>query len=129
MFNILTTTDDMDFFSLYFSPSIYNTMGQFSLPTLRYGIAFEHRFGDKRRFGIYINNGVFMGPFVLPDGPYEVDIEYRSGFQGLLGKRFSITLEQEFILNPLPVAIEIFGGKVALSWAFDMKKKAEPVQH
>ena len=68
-------------------------------------------------------NGVYIGTDMHIGAPYKLDIEYRSGFQGLLGKHFSITLEQQILLDPFIVELEQFGFKVALSWAFDMQKK------
>jgi hypothetical protein len=120
MFNVLKTPDDRDFFSLYFNPNLVYAVGEF-IPEFSTGIALEHRFGDKRRFGVFVKNGVFIGTDMSIGAPYHLDIEYNSGFQGLLGRSFSIALEQQILLNLFP-ELEQIGFKVAFSWIFDMKK-------
>ncbi len=115
MFNFLKTANDSDFLSLYLNLgiSIGSVFGPFP-PILRTGIAYEHRFGDKRRFGLYTKIGVSVVPFSL---------EGRVGFQALLGKRFSIALEPWLWWISPPDPLLIPGGKVALTWAFDPKRK------
>ena len=116
MFNVLKTANDSDFLSLYLNPSL--AFGWVVNVFLRAGIAYEHRFGDVRRFGLYTKIGV-----LVPSMFSLVGLDWRLGFQALLGKRFSITLEP-MILFDLPTFEEpLRVGKVALTWAFDIKRK------
>ncbi len=117
MFNVLKTANDSDFLSLYLNPSF--GIGWPAFIVLRTGIAYEHRFGDKRQFGLYTKIGVLMR-LHLDLIPF---LDCRVGFQALLGKRFSITLEPMLLLDPLYPEALIPGGKVALTWAFDIKRK------
>jgi len=124
MFNVLKTANDSDFLSLYFNPGIYIVLfyGVFVTPTLRTGIAYEHRFGDNRRFGLYTKIGVLM---VQYDDVPTLELDWRVGFQALRSKRFSITLEPMLRWSPYyPLLLP--GGKVALTWAFESKRKPRP---
>ena len=117
MFNVLKTANDSDFLSLYFNPGInIVVLYGFGILTLRTGIAYEHRFGDKRRFGIYTKIGVLMR--LYDEVP---TLDWRVGFQALLTKRFSITLEPMLQWTPPPYPLLLPGGKVALTWAFERR--------
>ena len=124
MFNVLKTANDSDFLSLYFNPGIFFIPFIYVVlvrPTLRTGIAYEHRFGDERRFGLYTKIGVLV-PFMFS----LVGLDWRLGFQALLGKRFSIALEPWLWWDPPPDPLLMPGGKVAVTWAFESKRKPKP---
>ncbi len=114
MFNVLKTTNDSDFLSLYLNPSF--VIGWLASISLRAGIAYEHRFGDVRRFGLYTKIGVNKAPAMF-------SLDCRVGFQAFLGERFSITPEYMLLLDISALEESFPGGKVALTWAFDMKRK------
>jgi hypothetical protein len=134
MFNVFKTDRDSDFLSLYINPSITRRrigtyyVSYYGAPYTSYryfglnsGIVYEHRFGSKRRIGLFIKAGVLVliehGDSQLRAGYDNVMIDSRIGFQALLGKRFSITLEPELLFlvhDPWPKLM----GKVAFTWAF-----------
>lgn len=123
MFNVLKPDSDRDFLSLYLNPGFINISGFiFELPDVNLatfllapGVAYEHRFGDRRRIGLYAKVGAMMLVGGTLDGEFVwglglMGIDFRVGFQALLGKHFSITLEPYF-QTP-----EFFFGKAALTW-------------
>ena len=124
MFNVLKPAGDRDFLSLYLNPGFIDMSGLlaellgdnlvmfFLIP----GAAYEHRFGDSRRIGLYAKIGAMMLVGGTLDGESVwglglMGIDFRVGFQAMLGKHFSITLEPYF-QTP-----EFFFGKAALTWA------------
>jgi hypothetical protein len=134
MFNALQTDSDSNFISLYFNPSITRRRvgtdywyyygapyTNYCYSCLNTGVTYEHRFGSKRRIGLYMKAGVFVlreyEAEQLIAGYDNFMIDSRIGFQALLGKRFSIAIEPELLFrvyDPWP----FFKGKVALTWAF-----------
>ncbi len=123
-FNVLKSADDRDFLSLYLNPGFINISGflselldiNWNIFLLEPGVAYEHRFGDRRRIGLYAKVGATMGVGGTFDGESVwglvlVGIDFRVGFQALPGKHFSITLEPYFQTPEVP------GGKAALTWA------------
>jgi hypothetical protein len=133
MFNVLKNSRESDFFSLYLNPSIINMRSSpdffnpsytdYHLLLLNPGIAYEHRFGSKRRNGLYAKAGVIgvidYKDRRLKEGFEDYLFDCRIGYQTLLGNLFSITLEPGLIVFSEPDWL--FGlpiGKVALTWAF-----------
>jgi hypothetical protein len=134
MFNVLKTSSDSDFLSLYLNPGIFiiddflpELFGpnNITLFLVRPGVAYEHRFGDKRSLGLYVKvgaivllGGTAMGEFFgLELSPETIIIDCRAGLQALLGKRFSIDLEPMVLSGP-SLDQPSPGGKAALTWAF-----------
>lgn len=124
MFNVLKSAGDRDFLSLYLNPGFINMSGLFAELLdlnltgflLTPGVAYEHRFGNRRRIGLYAKVGAMMLVGGMLDGEFVwgiglMGIDCRVGFQALLGKHFSITLEPYFLIP------EYASGKVALTWA------------
>jgi hypothetical protein len=134
LFNVLKTANDANFLSLYFNPNISQILifDNFTSFTLRTGIAYEHRFGDKRRIGLYVKLGtqillgVMDGNDFLPAGfsRNDIMIDCRPGFQVLLGKRFSLTLEPMLLYFYASPEDLLTGGQTSLSWAFESKRKS-----
>jgi len=137
MFNVLKTANDSDFLSLYLNPGIGSTgigplyvapdLYNDSYTDYRYlgfsfGVAYEHRFGSKRRVGLYTKIGVLVlkGYELGKFRESNVDFGYGGmvGFQALIGERFSITVEPELLFSSYVLYWEILGGKIALTWAF-----------
>ena len=130
MVNFLKTASDSDFLSFYLNPGLFILddflfIDNMTLFLVRPGVAYEHRFGDKRRVGLYVKVGALMllggtinGEFFdLELTPETVIIDCRAGLQALLGKRFSIALEPMVYLGP-SIDQPFLGGKGALTWAF-----------
>ncbi len=123
-FNVLKSADDRDFLSLYLNPGFISMCGllaelldynNFFIYLLTPGAAYEHRFGDMRRIGLYAKVGAMMVVGGTLDGESGwgfalMGIDCRVGFQALLGKHFTITLEPYFLIPESP------GGKAALTW-------------
>ncbi|MCK5093485.1 MAG: hypothetical protein KAR18_02090, partial [Spirochaetes bacterium] len=115
---------DRDFLSLYLNPSLISMGGilaelldynNFFIYILTPGAAYEHRFGDRRRIGLYAKVGAMILVGGTLDGewggsPGLMGIDCRVGFQALLGKHFTITLEPYFLIP------ETGAGKVAFTW-------------
>ena len=124
LFNVFKTYNDSDFLSIYLNPGYYTGLEGFlsfrTASIIRLGIAYEHRFWKERRMGLYVKFGIDV---VSVDLGIISDI--RVGYQALLGKRFSIAIEPMFLKNPLSEQGELDpGGKVSLSWTFDLKRGA-----
>jgi hypothetical protein len=94
---------------------------------LNSGVAYEHRFGWRRHIGLYTKVGIigeieYEKEIENDDGYFRESSRYyvfdcRVGFQSLLGKRFSIALEPELVIDIYEPFLHPT-GKVALTWAF-----------
>jgi hypothetical protein len=128
MFNVLKTSSDSDFLSLYVNPGIVILNDFFAvligpnnmtLFLVRPGIAYEHRFGSNRRIGVFVKMGILLPVGAMGNGDFagggNIGIDCRAGFQALLGKRFSLVGEPMVIFGP---SEPVIGGKGALTWAF-----------
>ena len=128
MFNVLKSDSDRDFFSFYLNPGFIKWSGfllelldvNLTMFFLTPGVAYEHRFGDRRRIGLYAK----VGSMIIVGGGLDGELEWllspegilidcRVGFQALLSKHFSIALE----LEPYFQIPDFFGGKASLTWA------------
>lgn len=140
MFNILKTDKDSDFLSLYVCPFvIYITplsfedgdgTGNIFAFFLKPGIAYEHRFGEKRNLGVYLKTGTahFIG--ATHDGKLygqgittdTAAIDISPGIHGMFGKIFSMGAEFSLYIpfkdrkNAKRVG---YGGMLSFTWALN----------
>ena len=130
MFNVLKTAKDSDFLSLYLNPCIGgSSIGRIyayyiSHIDYRYlgcssGVAYEHRFGSKRHFGLYTKAGVLVlkeyKPGKFRESNADFGFEGMVGFQALIGDRFSIAVEPELFIGPYDLYWAGLGGKLAFT--------------
>ena len=138
LFNILKTKEDSDFLSVYLTPSFLHLpafgfeeeekVNKIFVFLIQPGLAYEHRFGEKRNTGFFAKAGTFHVIGATADGGFWLApmttettvITFGGGLQHNFGGSLSATAEAGggVLLGNVHRSVNLMMLKFGLTWAF-----------